>query len=155
MGLKTAAEYRASLNDGRVIYWGGEKITDVTSHPRFQVPLEVACSDYAYDDPDIRDLITYETEDGTLAHRVYQVPRTVEELHKRLALGRQMSIVGGVTGVYMALLQIKDRLALATRQFVPDPARSHSWPPVTRQSLPTQPKRSSCTKRSLASVRRS
>ncbi|MGE0487180.1 MAG: 4-hydroxyphenylacetate 3-hydroxylase N-terminal domain-containing protein [Gammaproteobacteria bacterium] len=117
MGLKTAAEYRASLNDGRVIYWGGEKITDVTSHPRFQVPLEVASSDYAYDDPEIRDLITYETEDGTLAHRVYQVPRTIEELHKRLALGRQMSIVGGVTGVYMALLQIKDRLAAINPQF--------------------------------------
>ena len=30
MGLKTADEYRASLNDGRVVYWGGEKITDVT-----------------------------------------------------------------------------------------------------------------------------
>ena len=88
MGLKTAAEYRASLNDGRVVYWGGEKITDITTHPRFQVPIEVAAKDYAYDDPALRDLITYETEDGSLAHRVYQVPRTTEALEKRIELGR-------------------------------------------------------------------
>ena len=111
MGLMTAAQYRASLNDGRVIYWGGEKITDVANHPRFQVPIAVACQDYAYDDPELAPIITYRTEDGTTAHRVYQVPRTTEELEMRLVLGSHMSIVGGVTGVYMALLQIKDRLS--------------------------------------------
>jgi 4-hydroxybutyryl-CoA dehydratase / vinylacetyl-CoA-Delta-isomerase len=117
MGLKTADEYRASLNDGRVIFWGGEKITDITSHPRFRVPIEVACSDYDYANPELGELITYETEDGSKAHRVYQVPRTVEELELRLKLGCQMSIVGGVTGVYMALLQIKDRLAAVNPRF--------------------------------------
>ncbi|MGR8920364.1 MAG: 4-hydroxyphenylacetate 3-hydroxylase N-terminal domain-containing protein [Gammaproteobacteria bacterium] len=117
MALMTADEYRQSLNDGRVIYWGGEKITDITSHPRFRVPIEVALKDYAYDDPRLRDLITYETEDGGRAHRVYQVPRTVGELETRLELGRVMSIVGGVTGVYMALLTIKDRLAAVNPQY--------------------------------------
>ena len=78
MGLMTAAQYRASLNDGRVIYWGGEKITDVANHPRFQVPIAVACQDYAYDDPELAPVITYRTEDGTTAHRVYQVPRTTD-----------------------------------------------------------------------------
>lgn len=117
MGLMTAEQYRASLNDGRVIYWGGEKITDITNHPRFRVPIEVALTDYAYDDPDLRDLITYETEDDTRAHRVYQVPRSVSELETRMRLGRQMSIVGGVTGVYMALLQVQDRLAAVNPQF--------------------------------------
>lgn len=117
MGLKTADEYRASLNDGRVVYWGGEKITDVTSHPRFRVPIEVGATDYAYDDPERRDLLTYRTETGELAHRVYQVPTTEEELHTRLELGRQMSIVGGVTGVYMALLQIRDALAAVNPQY--------------------------------------
>ncbi len=117
MGLMSAAEYRESLNDGRVVYWGGEKITDVTSHPRFRVPIEVASTDYAYDDPDLLDLISYRTEDGERAHRVYQVPRTPEELETRLELGRHMSIVGGVTGVYMALLTIKDRLAAVNPRF--------------------------------------
>lgn len=117
MGLMTPGQYRESLNDGRVIYWGGEKITDITAHPRFRVPIEVASRDYAYHDPKLRPLITYETETGELAHRVYQVPRTTEELALRLELGLNMTIVGGVTGVYMALLQIKDRLAAVNPQF--------------------------------------
>ena len=117
MALKTADEYRQSLNDGRVVYWGGETISNVSEHPRFQVPIAVGSRDYAYNDPKLRDLITYTTEDDTLAHRVYQVPRTIEELELRLDLGRQMSIVGGVTGVYMALLQIKDRLAQVNAQY--------------------------------------
>ncbi|MGD9602646.1 MAG: 4-hydroxyphenylacetate 3-hydroxylase N-terminal domain-containing protein [Gammaproteobacteria bacterium] len=111
MGLMTAAQYRASLNDGRVIYWGGEKIADITAHPRFRVPLDVACRDYAYDEADARDILTYETDNGERAHRVFQVPRTPEDLKLRLELGRRMSIVGGVTGVYMALLQIRDQVA--------------------------------------------
>jgi 4-hydroxybutyryl-CoA dehydratase/vinylacetyl-CoA-Delta-isomerase len=111
MGLMNAAQYRASLNDGRVIYWGGEKITDLANHPRFRVPIAVASRDYAYDEPGARAILTYETEDGATAHRVYQVPRTTEDLAMRLELGRRMSIVGGVTGVYMALLQITDKVA--------------------------------------------
>ena len=47
MGLMTAAHYRASLDDGRVIHWGGEKIEKPSTHPRFRVPLEVAARDYA------------------------------------------------------------------------------------------------------------
>jgi 4-hydroxybutyryl-CoA dehydratase/vinylacetyl-CoA-Delta-isomerase len=117
MGLMTAAQYRASLNDGRIIYWGGETITDITAHPRFAVPLAVAARDYAYDDPSLAPIITYATEDGEHAHRVYQVPRTVAELEQRLDLGRHMSIVGGVTGVYMALLTIKDQLAKVNPRF--------------------------------------
>ena len=117
MGLMTASEYKASLNDGRVVYWGGEKITDISAHPRFRVPIEVACTDYAYDDPARRDLLTYSTENGTLAHRVYELPKTENALHKRLELGRNMSIVGGVTGVYMALLQVEDKLEAVNPQF--------------------------------------
>lgn len=117
MGLMTAAQYRASLNDGRVVYWGGEKIADVTTHPRFKVPLAVASRDYAYEDPQARDILTYETEDGSPAHRVFQVPRTPEDLALRLELGKRMSIVGGVTGVYMALLQVKDAVAAVNPAF--------------------------------------
>ena len=84
---------------------------------RARVPIEVAARDYAYDDPRLRDLITYETETGERAHRVYQVPRTTAELELRMALGREMTIVGGVTGVYMALLTIQDRLAAVNPRF--------------------------------------
>ena len=39
MGLKTPQQYAESLNDGRVTYWDGERIDDITKHPRFRVPM--------------------------------------------------------------------------------------------------------------------
>ncbi|WP_439816814.1 4-hydroxyphenylacetate 3-hydroxylase N-terminal domain-containing protein [Zavarzinia sp. CC-PAN008] len=127
MGLKTKEQYRQSLNDGRVIFWGGEKITDVMNHPRFRVPIEVAARDYDYDAPGMRDIRTYETEDGTLAHRVFQVPRTADDLTKRVQMSANMSIVGGVTGVYMALLQIKGKLAEVNPQFAENIERMYKY----------------------------
>ena len=111
MGLMTQDQYVESLRDGRVIFWDGDKITDPPSHPNFKMPIEVAKGDYDYDNPEKRDIITYETEDGELAHRVFQVPRTEEDLQARIKLAHNMSMVGGVTGVYMALLSIKDEVA--------------------------------------------
>ena len=111
MPLKTPAEYVESLRDGRVVFWDGDKIEDVTKDARFRVPIAVAARDYEYDDPAKRELTTYLTEEGTLAHRVFQIPRTEDDLLKRLELATQMSIVGGVTGVYMALQSVKDEVA--------------------------------------------
>ena len=39
MGLKTPQQYIESLRDGRVMFWDGERIDDVTTHPRFKVPI--------------------------------------------------------------------------------------------------------------------
>jgi 4-hydroxybutyryl-CoA dehydratase/vinylacetyl-CoA-Delta-isomerase len=111
MPLKTPAEYVESLRDGRVTFWDGDKIEDITLDPRFRVPIAVASRDYEYDEPQKRELTTYTTEEGGRAHRVFQIPRTEEELKKRLELATQMSIVGGVTGVYMALQSVKDEVA--------------------------------------------
>ncbi|MBI1239934.1 MAG: 4-hydroxyphenylacetate 3-hydroxylase [Alphaproteobacteria bacterium] len=110
MPLMSKDAYIDSLRDERVIFWGGERIEDVPSHPRFRVPIDVALRDYDYGDDAKRDLITYRTEDGSLAHRVYQVPRSEEDLRLRLEMMPHMSIVGGVTGVFMALLSIVDEL---------------------------------------------
>ena len=93
------------------MFWDGDKIEDVTKDARFRVPIALAARDYEYDDPERRELISYETEEGTRAHRVFQVPRTEADLQKRLELATQMSIVGGVTGVYMALQSVKDEVA--------------------------------------------
>jgi 4-hydroxybutyryl-CoA dehydratase/vinylacetyl-CoA-Delta-isomerase len=117
MALKTPEEYVASLRDGRVIYWDGERIDDVTAHPAFRIPIELAAGDYAYDDPAKAELLTYKTEEGELASRIFQVPRTEEDLQQRLAMGHELSIVGGVTGVFMALLSIRDEVAAANPQY--------------------------------------
>ena len=39
MGLRTPQHYVESLRDGRVTYWDGERIDDITTHPRFRVPI--------------------------------------------------------------------------------------------------------------------
>lgn len=109
MALKTPQQYIESLRDGRVIYWEGEKIDDITTHPLFKVPLELMCSDYEYADPELGDLRRYTTEDGGEAHRVYQIPRTQEDLNARVDLMRDaMSIGTAVSSVYMALMSVKD-----------------------------------------------
>jgi len=111
MGLKTAAAYVESLRDGRVTYWDGERIDDITTHPRFRVPIEVASRDYDYADPRHGELRCFTTEEGGQAHRIFQVPR--DEAAFEMALGRllgapdQASIaLGGIvasTGLMIAM----------------------------------------------------
>ncbi len=117
MGLKTPAEYRESLRDGRVVYWDGERIDDVARHPKFQIPIAVAERDYDYADPTRREIMTYHDEDGALAHRVFQIPRSETDLAARVELMHDMSIVGGVTGVFMALMSVKDAVAEVSPQY--------------------------------------
>lgn len=117
MGLKTAADYVASLRDGRVTYWDGERIDDITTHPRFRVPIEVASRDYDYADKDVGGLRAYTTEQGERAHRIFEVPRDEASLGKRVELMGVTSIVGLVSGVYMALMSVKDAVAKVNPQY--------------------------------------
>ncbi|MBV8055411.1 MAG: hypothetical protein JO071_09255, partial [Deltaproteobacteria bacterium] len=36
MGIRTGAEYRERLKDGRTVYVNGERVKDVTTYPPFQ-----------------------------------------------------------------------------------------------------------------------
>ncbi len=117
MALKTASEYVASLRDGRVTYWDGERIDDITTHARFRVPIEVASRDYDYADPKHGELRGFTTEEGGRAHRIYQVPRDEADLAKRVELMNHTSIVGLVSGVYMALMSVKDAVAKVNPQY--------------------------------------
>ena len=117
MGLKTAAEYVESLRDGRVTYWDGERIDAITTHPRIRVPIEVASRDYDYADAKHGELRAFTTEEGGRAHRIYQVPRDEADLGKRVELMNHTSIVGLVSGVYMALMSVKDAVAKVNPQY--------------------------------------
>src|SRR5215472_14643586 len=127
MGLKTPADYVQSLRDGRVTYWDGERIDDITVHPRFQTPIKVASTDYDYADAGRREVMTYETEDGELAHRVFQIPRSEADLERRVELMHDMSIVGGVTGVFMALMSVKDAVAEVNPQYAANIERMYRY----------------------------
>src|SRR3990172_13289183 len=99
MGLKTPAEYRESLRDGRVTYWQGDRIADITKDKRFEVPIRTAMEDYEYyTSPEIFEIKTYETEAGERAARIFQIPKDEEAFHKRIALYEHETGGGGGTG---------------------------------------------------------
>ena len=127
MSLMTPAEYVESLRDGRVTYWDGERIDDITSHTKFKTPIAVASSDNDYANPARREVMTYRAEDGGLAHRVFQIPRSAADLEKRIELMHDMSIVGGVTGVFMALMSVKDAVAEVSPQYAENIERMYRY----------------------------
>ena len=49
--MMTGEEYKASLNDGRVVINEGEQITDLATHPIYKVPVDLAAElyDHGYD----------------------------------------------------------------------------------------------------------
>jgi len=60
MGIRTGAEYRQSLGDGRAIYVNGERIKDVTAYPPFQGVIATIAGLYDLQhDPAHQALLTY------------------------------------------------------------------------------------------------
>ncbi|BCW88849.1 4-hydroxybutyryl-CoA dehydratase/vinylacetyl-CoA-Delta-isomerase [Alphaproteobacteria bacterium SO-S41] len=127
MPLKTQEEYIASLRDGRETYWDGERIEDITTHPRFRVPIAVAARDYAATEGGRNAVHAYRTEAGEAAHRVFQIPRTEDDLNARVAMMDHMSIVGGVTGVMMALMSVKDAVAAVNPKYAENIERLYAY----------------------------
>ena len=82
--ILTGKEYLESIRDGRVVYVGGERISDTTTHPAFAN----AARTYArlYDlkaDPANRDTMTFE-EHGERYSAYYKQPRSKDDLRFRL-----------------------------------------------------------------------
>ncbi|MEA3215932.1 MAG: 4-hydroxyphenylacetate 3-monooxygenase, partial [Acidimicrobiia bacterium] len=75
----TGAEYLESLRDGRTVYFHGERVKDVTTHPAFRNSARSIARLYdALHDPKLQDVLTVETDTGSggLTHRFFKVPRT-------------------------------------------------------------------------------
>ncbi|WP_293808705.1 4-hydroxyphenylacetate 3-hydroxylase N-terminal domain-containing protein [uncultured Bosea sp.] len=97
---KTGQEHLASLRDGRSIFIDGARVEDVTTHRAFR---NVARSvgglfDFA-NDASRRELMTFETETGTRANRIWQLPTSYADLvERRRALEAWTAIHGGFLG---------------------------------------------------------
>ena len=86
MGLRTAEQYRNSLRDGRAVFFRGQKVADVTTHPVIGIAVEHAAIDYMMaDDPRYRELAVV-NDGGDLYSRYYQVPRGADDLLARSKL---------------------------------------------------------------------
>ncbi len=127
MGLKTPAEYIESLRDGRITYWDGERIDDITKHPRFKVPIAMTAKDYEYDSPEYGESRRYKTEDGGYGHRIFQVPRSEKDLADRVEMMGHSAISTLTTGVFMALMSVKDQVAEVNPQYAENIERMYRY----------------------------
>ena len=83
--LRTGAEYLQSLNDGRQVFVGGERVADVTKHPGFREAARSVARLY-----DIaaasenRELMTFPSpKTGQPVWRAYEIPKTAADLRAR------------------------------------------------------------------------
>jgi 4-hydroxyphenylacetate 3-monooxygenase len=79
----TGAEYLESIRDGRTIYFHGERVKDVTTHPAFRNSARSIARLYdALHDPEHQAALTCETDTGNggLTHKFFRVPKTVDDL---------------------------------------------------------------------------
>ncbi len=78
--MKTGAQHKKSLQDGREVLLNGERVADVTTHPAYRNTVESVCGLYDFSSSAANaDLMTYGTERGR-ANREWQFPRSYEEL---------------------------------------------------------------------------
>lgn len=122
MGLRTAEQYKASLRDGRAVFFRGDKVADVTSHPVIGIAVEHAALDYRMaEDPQYRELAVVK-EGADEYSRYYHLPRSGDDLLKRSALIAAATREGATlvvlikeigTDALLALHIIAERMAAA------------------------------------------
>ena len=86
MPLRTAEQYLESLRDGRTVYYRGQRVPDVTTHPVIGCAARHAAIDYTLaHDPTHRELCVVSDEAGEYS-RYYKIPRTPDDLDRRREL---------------------------------------------------------------------
>lgn len=79
----TGEEYLASLRDGRTVYFAGERVEDVTTHPAFQQAAQSVARLYdALHDPQSKETLCWNTDTGNdgYTHKFFRFARSPEEL---------------------------------------------------------------------------
>jgi 4-hydroxyphenylacetate 3-monooxygenase len=96
--IRTGAEYRQSIRDGREVYLNGERIEDVVTHPAFKplVDIRARIYDMAHD-PDTKSVMTYTDAHGE-AHAIgLKLPHTQQDWwDKRRSTDKVLDDIGGV-----------------------------------------------------------
>jgi 4-hydroxybutyryl-CoA dehydratase / vinylacetyl-CoA-Delta-isomerase len=94
--MRTAREYRASLQDGRTVYFQGERVQDVTAHPVLRVAVDHAAIDFemAADDR-YRRLAVVPRPGGGEMSRYFAFPAGPDDLLRRMELIETSTRLGG------------------------------------------------------------
>lgn len=98
--MMTAEQYRNSLRDGRATYLDGRRIADVTEEPYLSKAIDWICESYR----------RYHSTAPGAFHPMYNIPRSTEDLKKRLKVLEGSDITTGVSAVVLALLQVAPEL---------------------------------------------
>jgi 4-hydroxyphenylacetate 3-monooxygenase len=82
--IKTGAQHIASLRDGREIYLDGQRVSDPTAHPAYRSAIGSIGKMFDFQSAaENRDLMTFETDSGTRANRIWELPGSYDALVKR------------------------------------------------------------------------
>jgi 4-hydroxybutyryl-CoA dehydratase/vinylacetyl-CoA-Delta-isomerase len=93
--MRTAEHYRESLRDHRCVYYRGQRIEDITTHPELKIAVEHACTDYTMAEmPEYRNLAVCD-EGGMPYSRYFKIPRSSEDLLRRSELIEKATALGG------------------------------------------------------------
>jgi 4-hydroxybutyryl-CoA dehydratase / vinylacetyl-CoA-Delta-isomerase len=84
MPLISPEQYRESLNDGRIVYYKGQKVENVATHPDLGVCADLMAIDYEMaEDPAYRDLaVMNDPVTGQEISRYYYKPQNADDLVK-------------------------------------------------------------------------
>jgi hypothetical protein len=96
--IRTGAQYRDSIRDGRRIWINGERVHDVTSHPMFKPLVDIRARIYDMQHEDqYRDITTYQDDSGERHAIGLKLPYTQDDWHaKRRATDALLDDIGGV-----------------------------------------------------------
>lgn len=85
MTIMTPEQYRASLKDGREVFFEGKKWTDMEAHPVLKTGVEIGAIDYKLqNDPKYRDiLVEKDPETGEEYSFCFKMPTNADELRRR------------------------------------------------------------------------
>jgi 4-hydroxybutyryl-CoA dehydratase/vinylacetyl-CoA-Delta-isomerase len=85
MPLRTVEDYKASLRDGRTVYYRGQRVPDVTTHPVLGVAVEHAAIDFALgEDGDLA--VCKDAATGQEYSRYFKLPQNSQDLLDRSRL---------------------------------------------------------------------
>ncbi|MDP6644886.1 MAG: 4-hydroxyphenylacetate 3-hydroxylase N-terminal domain-containing protein [Rhodospirillales bacterium] len=83
-GVYDGKRWLESLKDGRINYYKGENLGDVTKNPLTKgMADEIARIYDMQHDPEYQDILTFETEEGRRVSRSYQLPKTTQDMVER------------------------------------------------------------------------
>jgi aromatic ring hydroxylase len=94
MGLRTPQQYIDSLKDGRTVYYRGEQVTDVTTHPVIKKAVKHASLDYEMTESPVHRELSVVKDDAGEYSRYFKIPMSADDLMKRSQLIETATALG-------------------------------------------------------------